>query len=238
MTSDQHESITYNNWKHTLFIVPAAHTRIFDDEFQGMMYETFHMTRTSRLCHALCTPLINLALFSLGGLFTVPLAPIDPSLSVSGILVLVLLAQAFYLLIYGAWTLCMLPLLLLAGVIARVAWLAVPSDIAVIAPAVMLILAYLQTFSHWAEPLPPPWSRNNRFKPVRQFLQTESAVNILKLALLTFTVYPLLELWAAFRIWPLQLAQLLYRFGYFQDRMRSLHEQARQVHQDTRTGWR
>ena len=88
-----------------------------------------------------------------------------------------------------------------------------------------------------AEPLPPPWSRDYRFKPVSQFLQHESAGNILKLALLTLTVYPLLELWAAFRIWPLQLVQLLNRLGFFKNRMRHLLKRARQVHLDTRNGW-
>ena len=231
MSVKQHNTPTYKDWIYTLFIVPEAHTRIFDDDFQGRLYETFHTTRTSRLGHALCTPLINLALFSLGGLFSLPLTAFGLDISISGILVLVLLAQCFYLYVYGAWALSMAPLLLLSGIIASLASITFDSEIIIIAPVVMLVCAYLQTFSHWTEPLPPPWSRSYRFMPVSQFLQQESTGNILKLVLLSLTVYPLLELWAAFRIWPLQIAQLLNRLGYFKGRMQVLHKQARNLYQ-------
>ena len=220
-----------------MFIVPAAHTKIFDNDLQSLLYESFHTTLISRLGHALCTPVINILFFSLGGLVPLNFFMTGDPVIAEGILFLILLVQVFYLAIFGLRSLYMAPLLLAGGWIADQLYNVFLTDIAVIAPLMMVTFAFLQTLSHSAEPLPPPWSGNYRFKPLRLFLRDAPAGNILLLAILSITVYPLLELWASFRIWPLQLAQLLRRAGFYKNIKLELQERVRAVHTDTRNGW-
>ena len=237
MSTSRKPDTAPRGWKYVFFIVPAAHTEIFNRELQSLLYEAFHTTPVSRFGHALCTPVINILFFSLGGLLSIDLNARGETVMVNGIIILVLLAQVFYLGIYGRWALCMAPLLGVAGFIAARLYNVYQTDMAIIAPVGMLIFAFLQTFSHSAEPLPPPWSGNFRFKPLRQFLREEPVANILLLAMLSITVYPLLELWAAFRIWPLQLAQIMRRYGLLDCGKQELQERVRAVHTDTRNGW-
>lgn len=220
-----------------MFIVPAAHTRIFDGEFQGEMYEAFHTVKISRWGHALCTPLINIALFSLAGAFNAVVESQGTTFTISGSLVAALLAQGFYLIIYGWWSLLLAPLLLAAGIFAM--WLHEFLGANSIPGALLVVIAatYVQTFSHLWEPIPPPWSGGYRFGSFRKLVSRTPSSRLALLAALSLTVFPILELWAALRIWPLQVAQGLGSLGLLQDRTRRLRERVREIQRDTRRGW-
>jgi hypothetical protein len=85
--------------------------------------------------------------------------------------------------------------------------------------------------------VPPPWASGNRFGPVREVLARSPASRIVALAVASLLVFPVLELWAAPRIWPLQLAHALGRLGWFRARAERMAARVRAIHEDARAGW-
>ena len=161
--------------------------------FQTEMYELFHRRAPARLVHLICTPLINVALLAVlaalipGGAFVGAAAIVLWSLYVdriAGVIVVPLVLVAAF----GAGELA-----------ATLGNHAIPGA---------LIAAwaggFLQAISHASEPIPPPWTGGHRFMPLGEWLRTAPGARIAILGLLSPTVFPMLEVWAAPRVWVLQ----------------------------------
>jgi hypothetical protein len=183
-------------WVHIALIVPAAHTRIFDSEYQHELYDAFHTGKMSRWAHALCTPLINVGLLALA--------------AQAGIAA-TLVAIGFYLAVDRRLAFAMVPVLALAVVLAH-ALIAILGGHALDGTVAFIVIATLaQTWSHALEPLPPAWSGSHRRMSVGDFLRSSSVSRRIGFIAMVLFFYPLLELWAAPRIWPIQMADLFTR---------------------------
>ena len=224
-------------WAYAIFIVPDAHTRITDAEFQGEMYEVFHTSLLARAGHAVCTPIINICLFALAGLLSLSMPVADGAITLTGTPIAALLALAFHVVIYGRWALIMTPVLALAALLATMLRQELGNQLVAVAVSVMIAATLFQTWSHLGEPLPPPWSRSHCFAPVREVVRQSSPPQLALLVLYTVSLFPLLEFWAALRIWPLQVAHVLGRAGWMKERTRRLQERVRTIQADTRAGW-
>lgn len=178
-----------------LLIVPDAHVRVLNVPFQVEMYALFHRHWGSRIGHAVCTPVVMVALFGL-------LAPYRLELPTAALLLVLYL-------VFDRWVGLILIGPLAAAVFAGRA-LSHATTPAVLA-MVMLGAAALQATSHAFEPIPPPWTPG--FRSLSTFLRTASLRNIVGLSLLS-VLYFFLELWATPRVWPLQVHGLLLRLGY------------------------
>ena len=76
------------------------------------------------------------------------------------------------------------------------------------------VTSSVQTFSHLFEDVPPPLSGGEGFVPLRVWVRNVDFRVVLRAALLTLLVFYWLELWASFRILPLQVLHVLMRAGH------------------------
>jgi hypothetical protein len=193
-----------------ILIVPLAHVRIMDVRFQTEMYELFHRTTGARLGHLCGTPIVLFGLFMLAAQ-----APWVAAIALaSGLFALVVLWAFVVDRLVGALAAAG-SLALAAGAFATVRL--VNNDGFVIGVAATLGGCAVQTFSHLFEDVPPPQSGTERFVPIGAWIRTIGAVEMLRSTALTFLVFYWLELWAAPRVWPLQILHLAMRAGYRPD---------------------
>ncbi|WP_157070111.1 hypothetical protein [Sandaracinus amylolyticus] len=223
-------------WIHDVLIVPAAHTRVLDGDLQTELYEVFHTRPIARWGHALCTPVINVALLALCAEVTVQLATRGGHTEIDGAIAGAAIALAFYVAVHGAWALVMAPLLALAVLGAHGLREVLGAHAVSGAIVIALGAVWVQTLSHVFEPVPPPWSRAASFGTVRELWERTSIARIVALAVTGVLVFPVLELWASPRVWPLQIAHAMRRLGW-KHGSATLEERVRTIHRDARAGW-
>lgn len=210
---------------HALFIVPTAHVR-FDRTFQTEMYELFHQRALARWGHVLVTPLIVVAWLAL-------LDALLPNGAVIGAAAVV--AWSFY--VDRVAALFVVPLALAAVFGARELAGALGEHAVVGSLLVAWGGGFLQAVSHAAEPVPPPWTGSHRFLSLGEWLRTAPLSRVLALFVLTPTVFPLLEAWAAPRVWVLQVLHFMMRAGYRAELRATLANRVVEMLGDARTGW-
>ena len=219
---------------HALFIVPQAHVQ-FGRRFQTEMYELFHRRPLARWGHLICTPVVVVALLAV-------LAAIGPLTTPGRFVVDGALAGAAAIVMWSLYIdrtagLIMIPLAIAAAFGAR-ELAATLGDHALLGS---LVIAYagglLQAISHASEPIPPPWTGSHAFMPLGAWLRTAPLSRIAGLALLSPTVFTLLEVWASPRVWALEILHLTMRAGYRADLRASLDSRVGEMLADARTGW-
>src|SRR2546427_10327374 len=94
-------------------IVPEAHTRIFDADFQLEVYEVFHTRRTTRWMHVICTMIVNVSLLAAASAISLP-AFHGSTFRVDCALLGVVIALAGYFAVHGVWAVMTIPVLLIA----------------------------------------------------------------------------------------------------------------------------
>ena len=219
---------------HALLIVPRAHVR-FDRSFQTEMYELFHRRAPARWGHLICTPLINVALLAALAV-ALPARDLGPMLldgALAGAIAIVL----WSLYVDRAAGLLVIPLAGAAVLGAR----ELASALGEQALFGALIAAWagglVQAISHASEPIPPPWTGSHCFMPLGEWLRTAPPSRIAGIALLSPTVFPVLEVWAAPRVWVLQVLHLMMRAGYRPELRARLDTRLVAMLDDARTGW-
>lgn len=222
---------------HDALIVPAAHTRVLDSELQSELYEVFHTGPVARWGHAICTPITNTALLALAGELTIELATGSGHATVPGGVAAAIVALAFYLAVHGAWALAMAPLLGIALLAAGGLRALAGDDVVVVACAIAAVSTVVQTLSHALEPVPPPWAPGRAFAPPAVVLPRIPWWRALGLVAAAVLVYPVLELWAAPRVWPLQVAHALGRLGVLRARAARMRARVEAIHRDASAGW-
>jgi hypothetical protein len=205
---------------HALFIVPQAHVR-FDRTFQAEMYELFHRRPLARYGHLLVTPVINIGLLA-------ALAAAAPAAGIVGAVAIALWSLHVDR-IAGA---IMLPIIAAALAVQALA----PHSLLVWL-AIVWAGGFAQALSHACEPIPPPWTGSHRFLSLGEWLRSAPATYIVALGLLTPTVFPLLEIWAAPRVWVLQAVHLMMRAGYRPALRDRLEVRVLAILDDARAGW-
>lgn len=219
---------------HALFIVPRAHVR-FERMFQTEMYELFHRRAPARWGHLICTPLINVALLA-------ALAVALPARELGPLLLDGAVAGAIAIVVWSLYVdrlagLLVIPLAAAAVLGAR----ELAGVLGEHALSGSLLAAWagglLQAISHAAEPIPPPWTGSHCFMPLGAWLRAAPPSRIAGIALLSPTVFPLLEVWAAPRVWVLQVLHLMMRAGYRADLRAQLTTRIVAMLDDARTGW-
>lgn len=212
-----------------LLIVPQAHTAILHTQFQLEMYELFHRTAGGRIGHMIGTPTI---LAGLTMLLTVATGTLWPAAALFGVIAL-----------YG------LRIDLLAGAITAVAggglmaltlvtMPAEPGQALMVSAGLIVGGLMVQTGSHMFEDVPPPHSGTDEFMPLGQWVLQVGVLEMLRSALLAFTVFLALELWATFRIWPLQLLHVLMAVGYRPELRAALTARSEEIVAEPGTSWR
>ena len=106
-----------------------------------------------------------------------------------------------------------------------------------VAEALEGLPGFAQALSHASEPIPPPWTGSHRFMSLGEWLRSAPLARIIALALLSPTVFPLLEIWAAPRVWVLQALHLMMRAGYRPALREQLEVRVVEILDDARTGW-
>jgi hypothetical protein len=96
----------------------------------------------------------------------------------------------------------------------------------------------IQTLSHTFEDVPPPLSGAPSFVAFREWVARTGARALLRSALLTWGVFFWLELWAAPRIWTIQVLHLLMRAGYRSALKSALDARAREILEHPTSDWR
>ncbi len=222
---------------HETLIVPAAHTRVLDSQLQGELYEVFHTRGLARWGHGVCTPITNTALLALAGELTIDLAAGGGRTSIAGGVAVGVVVLAFYVAVHGAWAFVMAPLLALALGAAELLRHAAGDHLVPIAIAIAITSTLLQTFSHAFEPVPPPWVPGPGFGTTRDVVTRGGPSKVITLAIASVVIYPVLELWATPRIWPLQIAHVLGRWGLLPGRAAQMDARVAAIHEDARVGW-
>jgi hypothetical protein len=210
---------------HALLIVPHAHVR-FDPLFQTEMYELFHRRALARLGHLVCTPLINIALLA-----ALPLALPHRAVVRAAAIAL------WSLYVDRAAGTIMIPIALAAGFVANAIAPQLGSHGLLLALGAAWAGALLQALSHATEPIPPPWTGSHAFMPLGTWLRAAPASRIALLFLLSPTVFPLLEAWAAPRVWVLQVLHAMMRLGYRAELRAQLDGRVVAMLDDARAGW-
>lgn len=211
-----------------LLIVPKAHTALLDTRFQIEMYELFHRTAVGRLGHMIGTPAILLGVFIAlqlvsGGPFVglAVLAAIAAfAMRVDRLVALVTVLLGFGLIGASA---ALIPLLWAP------AWTAV---------ALIFGGCLVQTLSHAAEDVPPPHSGTNVFVPVWTWMRNLTLREAARTTVMLFGVFYWLEMWATFRIWPLQILHLMLAFGYRPELRRALDQRSAAIVAEPTSDWR
>lgn len=195
-----------------LAVLPCAHVRFADFEWQYAVYDVFHTRRPSQVTHALGMAPNTMTWLMLASLL--PLGRVD------GGAVAALVLAALYARYDRAVGLVLAPVLAamwLGGQHILAAW---GPHAAARTLALAAGLAVFQASGHVFEPVPPPWSGTNRFARWRDWLRTASLARIVTLSVM-FPVGVVLEYWAAPRLLPVQAMMVLVRLGYqpaFRDR--------------------
>jgi uncharacterized membrane protein YGL010W len=223
-----------------LFIVPEAHIKLSDFQFQIEIYDVFHRRWGSRIGHMLCTPLVMTAIFALFGLVPIALlnamqrdAPFAPGLALPAALILL----GWYISIDRWAGLAMIPFIGLALVAA--AWFnrfsgehALRNDLIVI-----YVGSFLQMLSHAFEDIPPPLSGSYRWAPFSAWVRRADWSSLLGLSLASATVYTALECWASTRVWLFQMIIVMMAFGYRPELRQTLRARVPKILEDSRNGW-
>jgi hypothetical protein len=210
---------------HALFIVPTAHVR-FDRTFQAEMYELFHLRAPARLGHLIFTPLINIALLAV-------LGALVPGGEIVGAAAIV----AWSLYVDRIAGLLVVPLALAAVVGSHELASLLGAHVLAGGLGIAFAGGFAQAASHAPEPIPPPWTGSHRFMPLGPWLRSTPPARVAILFLLTPTVFPLLEVWAAPRVWVLQVMHLMMRAGYRRELRTQLERRVVEILDDARTGW-
>ncbi len=213
----------------SIFIVPQAHVAITRVDFQVEMYELFHRTPGGRLGHIVGTLATLLGTLALSERASGSLAP-----GVGLLAAIALWGAAVDRLVGG------LTALLGAALVALVHF-AAPSlgaDLTACALGLVFGGCAVQTFSHLFEDVPPPQSGSTGFVPVGRWLRGITAREVVRSTLLTLLVFYWLELWATFRIWPLQILHVLMRLGYRPEARRRLDARVREIIAHPTSDWR
>ena len=216
----------FRPWLYLALIVPAAHTRVFDQQFQLEVYEVFHTRPAARWGHLLCTPLINVGLLALASQLEWQLDAVAACV-----------ALGCYVAVHGALGIAMAPLLALAVLAARLLVEALGAQAFGGTIALVVAATAIQTWTHAAEPVPPPWSGSYRWTSLREFLHWSSLLERVGLAMMLVVFFPILELWAAPRVWPIQIMHLLMRSGLFPERAARIRARVDAIFDDARNGW-
>ena len=218
-------------------IVPGAHTRVFDSGFQLELYEVFHTTTITRVGHLLCTLIANISLLALA-----TAVPFIPSiqlgwLTLDGAVLAAAITLAAYLAVHGKWTLVLAPVLAVSVALAHMLGAALGPRLVPGAFAIAYAAAFVQTLSHAFEPVPPPWSGSYRWITLKEFLARTPRFKVVALSAVSILVFPVLELWASPRIWPVQVAQLGMKAGLQPVQARRMHNRVQTILSDARKGW-
>lgn len=188
-----------------LLIVPRSHTDVFASRYQVEMYELFHRTLGGRLGHMVGTPTILLGLMMMmdrasGGVW--PALVLAGAIGLYGMRVERVAGLVTALLAAG---LAALSTLVVAQTGDQTYWVALGLVVGACAA---------QTLSHGFEDVPPPLSGTVGFMPVMEWAVTRRIRDFARSGFLFFGVFFWLELWATFRIWPLQVLHVLMALGY------------------------
>lgn len=210
---------------HALLIVPQAHVR-FDRTFQGEMYELFHRRPLARYGHLVVTPVINIALLA-------ALVAVSPAAAIAGAVAIALWSLHVDR-VAGA---IMMPIAAAALLGAHALAAALGTHAVLLSLAIVWAGGFAQALSHASEPIPPPWTGSHRFMSLGEWLRAAPLPRIVGLALLSPTVFPLLEIWAAPRVWVLQVLHLMMRAGYRTALREQLEVRVIEILDDARAGW-
>jgi uncharacterized membrane protein YGL010W len=209
-------------------VVPGAHVRIGDFQYQAELYDVFHMHWGSRLGHMLCTPIVVLGAFL--ALAVIPLEIAGPGIEAAPVASVVLAAGlcAYFFGLDAVIGLATTPVvaLLLAAAIAT--GRALGDDAVLLGVALMVLGAVGQAGSHLFEDLPPPWGAERTWRPLREVLGKATLGTLLGLAALTLVSFAL-EWWASFRILGLQVNFFLMRAGLRPDLTKLLERRRAQI---------
>lgn len=213
----------------TFLIVPRAHTALLDTRFQIEMYELFHRTWGGRIGHIVGTPMILFGTFL--GLQSATGSPVAGTI--------VLLAMSAFALRVDRLVAALTALLgaVLVGVAAQIAPAALGAAGLSVAALVVGGCA-LQTLSHAFEDVPPPHSGTTEFVPVGRWLRERPLIEFVRSGIMVVAVFYWLELWATFRIWPLQILQILTWLGYRSDLREQLDARSAEIVADPTSDWR
>lgn len=200
-------------WLEHLLIVPAAHVRVGDFEFQAATYEEFHRHWGTRVLHMVCTPMVLIgALVLLNALpLGISLGEVPMHVPLGGVVLAAGLAAYFVGLdaLVGLIAIPVVALLLVASIALSHAL----GDHALLVGAVMSAGgAVVQAASHLFEDVPPPWS-GPRPRPLRLVLRDATPRLLLGLGMLTLVSFAL-EWWASFRVLGMQLNFVVMRLGF------------------------
>jgi uncharacterized membrane protein YGL010W len=200
-------------WLASYLVIPGAHVRIGDFQFQAELYDVFHLSWVSRLGHMICTPIVLLgAMLSLG---VVPFVvagggPVD-GIPVASLVLAVGLSAYFFGLdaLIGLLTTPIVIALLAASIaLSR----ALGDHALITGVAMMAGGAVVQAGSHLFEDVPPPWGAPRTWRPLREVMREATMRKLAGLAGLTLVSF-VLEWWASFRILGLQMNFLAMRAG-------------------------
>lgn len=199
----------YNQWKQAFFVVPKAHKRIFDYQYQEDIYRKFHTKRSTQWLHFACTTTIMVLLFVFSSWIKLDLSFLNINNPVNGMLITLFLLVVYYLFYCPDELINMVPLVICAFGTAFLIVSVADEIIWLTSMAIFFTFLYIQTFSHLLEPVPPPWSGTKEFISLQQFISDRPAKDVILISILSVTFYPLLEVWALPRIWPIQLKMLM-----------------------------
>jgi hypothetical protein len=212
-----------------IFIVPRAHTAIFETRFQLEMYVLFHRSPVAWIGHVVGTPTILLGAFvalqALGGA-TWPALALLAVVTLLGIRIDALAGA-----ITGVLGLALVGL---------AAWLgaATGSNGTLVGLALVGVGGAIQTFSHAFEDVPPPHSGTDVFVPMRDWKRRIDLRELVRSTALTLGVFFWLELWATPRIWAIQVLQALMAAGWKPELRAALKERTREILVDPTSDWR
>jgi uncharacterized membrane protein YGL010W len=199
------------DWLAHLLIVPGAHVRVGDFDFQAATYEEFHVDWRTRVLHMACTPIVLV-----GALVALGAVPIDIALGSWGevpacTVVLATGLAAYFVGLDAIVGVVAIPIV--AGLLAAsIAIGRALGDHALVVGALASIgAAIVQAGSHLFEPVPPPWSGSTP-RPLRAVLREATPRLLLGLLALTLVSFAL-EWWASFRVLGLQINFVLMRAG-------------------------
>jgi uncharacterized membrane protein YGL010W len=205
--------------QRALLIVPEAHYRVHDARFQLVMYELFHRTIAGRLGHALSTPVVMVGLFTLTSLVSIGPVPVSVAFAIA--------MAGWYFFVDRASGAVMVPLLALAWTLGMA--IASVEHAVAIGAALVVIATYVQTWSHTFEDVPPPTSERPGWVPPLEWIRTARLLAIVRGAVLGATFFPVLELWAAPRVWQFQAMHAMLRLGWRPELRREVDAEVRSI---------
>jgi uncharacterized membrane protein YGL010W len=223
-----------------LFIVPEAHFKLSDFQFQVEMYGVFHQRWGSRIGHMLCTPLVMTGIFALLGLVPIPslnaflaTAPVAHGLAIP----FALLLFTWFISIDRLAGLMMAPFIAFTLMAAEL--LNQYSDEHAFRNALILVYAssFLQMLSHAFEEIPPPLSGTFRWAPFKTWVHHIAVLPLLGLVVVSATAYTILECWASPRVWLLQMINAMMAVGYRPKLRQTLRLRVPEILKDSRNGW-